>query len=617
MMKKRFLIAVSLAFAAFQFAPTIFAQINYEPFSFSTLAGLPGSVGVENGTGSAARFSSPADVAVDTAGNAYVADRLNSTIRKITPGGVVSTLAGLGGMAGSANGTGSEARFNAPGGVAVDSNGNVFVADTSNHTIRAITPGGVVTTVAGLAGSPGSDNGLGGAARFNNPSDVAVDGGGTLYVADALNHTIRKIAPGGQVSTFAGLASTPGSDDGQDASARFNVPIGVTVDSTNNVYVADRNNATVRKITSGGFVSTLAGMAGSFGTNDGTGAAARFVFPLGIAVNGGNVFLTDAGSHSIRKVTAGGVVTTLAGLPGVSGSADGNGSAARFKSPQGIAVDGAGKLYVADTGNHTIRVSGPRSVRAGNISTRARVGTGPEVLIGGFIITGTPPKRVIVRAVGPSLTQFGVPGAMQDPTVTLFDANSQPIRSNDNWRSTQETEIMASGVAPTDNREAALIETLPAGNYTAVVSGVGDETGVAVVEVYDLEPASTSRMGNIATRGKVFQGDNAMIAGFILSGTGTTQVVVRAIGPTLAQFGVVGPLDDTTLDLRDANGAQIASNDDWRSTQQQEIILAGLAPNDDREAAILANLGPGAYTAIVRGKNDTIGVALVEAYVAE
>ena len=616
-MKRRFLVAVSLAFAAFPFAQPASAQINYEPYSISTLAGLPGNAGAQNGTGGAARFNSPADVAVDTMGNAYVADKLNSTIRKITPGGVVSTLAGLPGVAGSANGTGSEARFNAPGGVAVDSDGNVFVADTSNHTIRAITSGGLVTTVAGLAGSPGSDNGTGAAARFNNPSDVAVDTGGNLYVADALNHTIRKIAPGGQVSTFAGLASTPGSDDGQDANARFNVPIGVAVDSGNNVYVADRNNATVRKITSGGFVSTLAGMAGTFGTNDGTGSAARFVFPLGIAINGGNVFLTDAGSHTVRKVTAGGVVTTLAGLPGTFGSADGTGNTARFNTPQGIAVDGAGRLFVADTGNQTIRVSGPRSVRAGNISTRARVGTGPEVLIGGFIITGTPPKRVIVRAIGPSLTQFGVPGAMQNPTVTLFDANSQPIRSNDNWRGTQEAEIMASGVAPTDDRESALIETLPAGNYTAVVSGVGDESGVAVVEIYDLEPASGSRMGNIATRGKVLQGDNAMIAGFILSGTGTTQVVVRAIGPTLAQFGVPGPLDDTTLDLRDANGTQIASNDDWRSTQQQEIVLAGLAPNDDREATILANLSPGAYTAIVRGKNDSVGIALVEAYVAE
>ena len=321
----------------------------------TTLAGWgPGSA---DGTGRAAQFNDPSGVAVDGVGNVFVADQNNDTIRRVTPAGVVTTLAGLANNPGSADGTGNAARFSAPSGVAVDGAGNVFVADSGNDTIRKVTPAGVVTTLAGLAGSPGTTDGTGNAARFSVPSGVAVDRAGNIFVAAFWNHTIRKVTPAGTVTTLAGLAGSQGSADGTGSAARFSGPSGVAVDCAGNVYVADKWNNTIRKVTSAGVVTTLAGLAGSWGSGvDGTGSAARFWNPAGVAVDSaGNVYVTDNLNNSIRKVTVAGEVTTLAGQAGGPGSADGTGSAARFSAPFGVAVDGAGNVYVADSGNSTIR----------------------------------------------------------------------------------------------------------------------------------------------------------------------------------------------------------------------------------------------------------------------
>jgi len=332
-----------------------------QTLTFSTVAGYAGQ-GSADGTGSNARFSNPFGTAVDSTGNVYVADTANHTIRQITPGGVASTLAGSAGLSGSADGTGSAARFNQPQGVVVDGAGNVYVADSGNHTIRKITPGGAVTTLAGLAGSSGSANGLGSSARFYQPEGVALDNATNVYVADTWNHTIRVISPAGQVGTLAGSAGNFGSADGTGGSAQFYQPQGVAVDSAGNVYVADTANQTIRKIVSGGTVSTLAGLAGNYGSTDGTGTGARFYGPSGVAVDGlGNVYVADYFNQTIRKVTGAGAVSTLAGSVGKFGTADGTNSTARFWGPAGVAVSGTSTvtIYVADSANGTIRTLTP------------------------------------------------------------------------------------------------------------------------------------------------------------------------------------------------------------------------------------------------------------------
>ena len=251
-------------------------------------------------------------------------------------------------------------------------------------------------------------------------------------------------------------------------------------------------------------------------------------------------------------------------------------------------------------------------VQLGNISTRVNVGTDENVSIGGFIITGTEPKQVIARAIGPSLPLSGV---LLDPVLELHDSSGATIASNDNWQdSVNQQAIIDSGFAPTNEKESAILMTLAPGTYTEIVRGVNATTGIGLVEVYDLDRLADSKLANISTRGLVQTGDNVMIGGLIIVGDTATDVLVRAIGPELTVLGVDGALADPVLELHDQDGALITTNDDWKETQQAEIEATSLAPTDDRESAILATLSPANYTAIVRGKNDTIGVALVEAY---
>ena len=308
-----------------------------------------GGSGNADGVGADARFVRPGGVATDNVGNVYVADSGNNTIRKITPEGIVSTLAGKAESCGSADGIGAEARFCNPQGIATDSFGNVYVADSGNDTIRKITQEGLVSTLAGTAKSQGSADGIGPDARFANPQGIATDRAGNVYVADRLNNAIRKITPAGSVSTLAGTAGTFGSADGIGAEARFNDPRGVATDSLGNVYVADTENGTIRKITPAGLVSTLAGTANTPGSADGIGAEARFHDPQSVATdNAGNVYVTDFSNSTIRKITPAGVVSTLAGTAGSRASTDGIGTEARFAAPTGIATDTFGNIYVTE-----------------------------------------------------------------------------------------------------------------------------------------------------------------------------------------------------------------------------------------------------------------------------
>jgi D-alanyl-D-alanine dipeptidase len=388
----------------------------------TTLAGSAGVTGSTDATGAAASFSFPYDIAIDSTGNFYVADGAN-TIRKITPAGVVTTLAGTAGVRGSTDATGAAASFNSPAGVATDSAGNVYVAEISNYTIRKITPAGVVTTLAGATRLAGSTDAMGAAARFGVPRGVATDIAGNVYVADSSNSTIRKIAPAGvvttlpsavpildnpfgvatditgnvyvadfdnnticritpagAVTTFAGTRRVPGWTDGTGAGARFSFPESVATDGAGNVYVADTFNYAVRKITPEGVVTTFAG-SGVYGSTDATGAAARFAAPRGVATDSaGNVYVAD--DNSIRKITPAGMVTTLAGMAGVRGSSDGTGAAARFDFPRGVATDIAGNVYVADTGNHTIRKITPEGVVSTLVGVAGRTGFTPGALPG-------------------------------------------------------------------------------------------------------------------------------------------------------------------------------------------------------------------------------------------
>jgi hypothetical protein len=248
-----------------------------------------------------------------------------------------------------------------------------------------------------------------------------------------------------------------------------------------------------------------------------------------------------------------------------------------------------------------------------NMSTRASVQTVQGVTIAGFIVTGTDPKQVVIRGLGPTLTNSNVTGVLADPTLGLYDGSGSLIFSNNDWKNTQQAAIEATGLAPSFDLESAILITLQPGNYTAILSGNNGTTGVGLVEAYDLDTATNSQFANISTRGFVDTVDKVLIGGFILGG-GTANVIARAIGPSLTGLDVAGALQDPTLELHDGSGTLVASNDNWRTDQQAEIIATGVAPSDDRESAILSTLAPGAYTVIVRGVLDTTGVGLVEVY---
>ena len=373
----------------------------------TTFAGS-GSPGSADGQGSAASFYNPGGVAVDAEGNVYVADTYNNTVRRITPAGAVTTVAGIVGMQGSADGPAATATFSAPSSIAVDAAGNVYIADPFNNTIRKLAAS-VVSTLAGTPGVSGGADGTGAAAQFNHPSGVAVDAAGTIYVADTANHTVRRVTAAGIVTTLAGTAGASGATDGAGSAARFGSPVGVRVDASGTIYVTDNGNSAIRRVTASGVVTTFAGAPASPGSADQTGAAASFSTPYGIAADAaGNIYVADFANSTIRKVTPAGAVTTLAGSPGVTGSADGTGSAARFSRPQGLGVDAHGTVYVADTDNFTIRaITG-----AGVVTTLA----------------GSPGMRGNLDGVG-SAAQFGNPtSVVVDPAGIAYVADGFSIR---------------------------------------------------------------------------------------------------------------------------------------------------------------------------------------------
>jgi sugar lactone lactonase YvrE len=326
-----------------------------QDYEWTTFAGGTGGPGFQDGNPGIASFNRPVAVAADAHGNLYLADHGNHTIRKISSTGMVSTIAGTGGLPGVLDGPGQDARFNLPSGLAVDAAGGIYVSDTGNHTIRRISPSGNVSTIAGLAGVPGLIDGEAAAARFHTPTGLALAPDGSIVVADTGNHSIRRIDPEGKVTTLAGVSGLPGHADGLPETARFNSPSALAIDGNGAIYLTDTDNCLIRKISPQGDVTTHAGTLLGYDHVDGIGTAAGFAYPTGIAVDaGGNVYVADAGSVTIRRIDASDLmVTTLAGELWELGYIDGN--PGRFANPSGMAIAGDGTLLVADSDNHALR----------------------------------------------------------------------------------------------------------------------------------------------------------------------------------------------------------------------------------------------------------------------
>jgi len=344
----------------------------------------------------------------------------------------------------------------------------------------------------------------------------------------------------------------------------------------------------------------------------------------------GNIFATADGESIIRKFfPTGGFSVFAENVPNPLHLASDDGGHIYVSAATGTQAAGETFVYkYSPTGGRRTIATAARAGGANrfwgmavepprgkslNISTRLGVQTGDNALIGGFIVTGTTGKRVILRALGLSLASAGVQGALQDPVLELYNSAGGLVNSNDDWKSQNQAGIEATGIPPSDDRESALVINLGAGSWTVVVRGKNNTTGVGLVEVYDLDQAADSQLANISTRGRIETGENVMIGGFIIGGNGA-RGIVRALGPSLTQAGVSGALADPTLSLRDANGTEIARNNDWKTDQQVEIQATGVAPANDRESAVVRYFAPGNYTAIVSGVQGGTGVGLVEFY---
>jgi sugar lactone lactonase YvrE len=552
---------------------------------------------------------------LDNSGNVYVADTANDTIRKITPGGSVTTLAGSPGQAGAVNGTGSAALFNGPQGVAVDSLGNVYVADTNNCVIRKITPDGVVTTLAGLmdpaTNNRGSADGTGPSASFDNPTGLATDSTGNIYVADTWNSLIRMVSPSGVVTTLAGGGIAPAGSylDGTGRAAEFYKPTGLAVDSAGNIYVADSDNNLIRKITPtlvGGVttwvVTTLAGDydAGVFGfPNDGTGTSARFLYPSSVAVDqAGNVYVADSGDDSIRKVTPAGVVTTLAGgdkgmVTGhfptwdpTPGDADGTGSAVLFDDPVGVAIGALGNIYVADDGNNAIRYGYPNL----------------DFTIQPQSETLNPGSTVVFTA------------AASDATGYQWELNGNPLTDSPGGTTSNAISGSTGPELMITNATAA-----SAGNYTCIATDSGGTNTSSAANLVVASSANPGSLPNFSGRAFVGTGDNVFIGGFYIVGSTSRSVLIQALGPALAAQGVTETLQHPALSIHDSTGAVIYSNTGWGSSPVLLNAAAAayaqpvLQPNS-ADSEILLTLPPGGYTAEISGADGGTGVALCAVY---
>ena len=462
--------------------------------------------------------------------------------------------------------------------------------------------GGPYTIIDSLiSGNEGGNEGGGIAAAHTGPlfvinttigNNAARRGGGIRNHCDDL--TVIN-------STIAGNSAAPANPDQQSGGAGI-MTLGAAVTRVQNSIIANNTHDDVMN----GVISNGYNIIGNTTNSTGFGATGDqlnvnpLLDPNGLQNNGGPT-LTIALQPNSPAIDKGKTVADV--------TSDQRGVSRPTDDP---AIANANGGDGSDIGAYEIGAgNGVAAKTLGNIATRLPVLTGENVLIAGIIVVGDVPKRVIIRALGPSLGASGVAGALEDPTLELYQGDTL-LAANNDWRNDQQDEIAATGIAPSDDREAAIVRTLAPGAYTAIVSGKDGSTGVALVEGYDLDQRDNSKLGNISTRGFVGSGEDVLIGGFIAGPS--TRVVVRAIGPSLGNGGVQGALQDPTLELVDSNGAVIRANDNWKGTQQAELEAIGIQPSDDREAALIGSLIPGNYTAVVRGVSGGTGVALVEVY---
>ena len=492
-------------------------------------------------------------------GDLYFSALGEQAIVKVTPTGRRSTLIG------------DIASF----GVEFDRVGNLYGFDANSQSIIKIAPDGTRATVAAV----------------QSAHTFAIDPTGNLFVsvsgmADA---GIVKIAPDGTQSVFAPGPRMPGD---------------LVFDNAGNLFKVEKSSGEILKYTPAGVETVF---------------ASGFHFPDGLAFDrAGNLFVSDLAAGAVYKVSPSGARTLFA-----SG----------MSAPTAIVFDHAGALIVADayldtiyrfdaSGVRTILATGvdhavavavePATSAALNISTRASVQNEQSVLIAGFVIAGAEPKNILIRGLGPSL---GMGGSLADPVVRLFDSGGAEIAVNDNWRDTQQQVIESTGMAPLRDREATIAVRLAPGSYTVTTAGQAGSTGIGLVEIYDLDAGVGSHLANISSRGLVEAGAEVMIGGFIIgAGNGSGTVILRALGRSLYAAGVGQPIGDPAMSLHDANGAIVAENDNWRDSQASEIEFSGFAPGDDLEAAIVATVPSGAYTAVVRRHGGIPGVGLFEVY---
>ena len=571
----------------------------------------------------------PTGMALDTVGTAtylYVADQPLGRILKIDLG----TGARVAAWGQTGNGP---LEFNSPYGVAVDpTSHDLYIAERGNHRIQRITNTGKFVMGWGELGTaPG---------QFDSPIGVAADASGNVYVVDHMNSRVEKfhVQQSGTswnvqfVTAWGGYGAAPG---------QFNMPYGITLDSKGVLWVADARNHRLQKFdTNGNFIGTV----GSFGTGDG-----QFVTPTWVNFDSTgayyvsetnsdpqNLSAPDLQNQRIQKFSASEAFVMKWGSYGEVGG--------QFKLPFDVVVDKNGYAYVSDYYNTRLQkfsLNAPPGGGGGgdgagtqfsNVSSRLRTnGDGAHTLIAGVVIRGSSPKQVLIRGIGPTLAQYGVTGVLPNPKLQVY-AGSTLIAENEDWAGSPAVSAAATKVGafdlPPTSKDAAVVLTLQPGLYsTQVVANGGD--GVAMVEVYDADTTVDSKLINLSTRGFADTGDGVLVAGFVIKGTTPKRVLVRGIGPTLAAYGVAGPLADPTLKLY-SGSTVVAQNDNWETPQTvagggtaataTEISNAATACGafsltaGGKDSSVLVTLQPGLYSAIVAGAGNTTGPAMVEVY---